>query len=96
MGGTFIAIKKVAVNIWSMPGEFDDQLKWPVYMKLTLELINQQGGQNAIYESSAIQLEKKPHKLRKINYHLIWHSKIQDFLANDTLYFYVSKVEILT
>ncbi len=88
--------KKVAVSVWSMPGEFDDQLKWPVRLKLTLELINQQGGENAIYESSAIKLEKISHMLLLKYYSLIFHSKIQDFLANDTLYFYVSKVEILT
>ena len=35
------------VEVWSMKGEYDDQLKWPVTAKFTIELINHfQGGNN--------------------------------------------------
>ena len=31
------------MDLWSMPGEYDDQLKWPANAKFTIELINQTG-----------------------------------------------------
>ena len=39
--------KSIYVAVWGIPGEFDDQLKWPAKAKFTIELINQQGGENA-------------------------------------------------
>ena len=33
----------VAVWLWSMPGEFDDQLFWPAKFTLTVQLLNQLG-----------------------------------------------------
>ena len=32
----------IDVNLWVLPGEFDDQLKWPASAEFTIELINQQ------------------------------------------------------
>ena len=37
--------KSINVDLWSMSGEYDDQLKWPLNAKFTVELINQQGGE---------------------------------------------------
>ena len=39
--------KSIGMNMLGMPGEFDDQLKWPTTAKFTIELINQLGGKNA-------------------------------------------------
>ena len=39
--------KSIYVDIWGMPGEFDDQLKWPAKANFTIELINQLGEENA-------------------------------------------------
>ncbi len=41
-----------------MPGEFDDQLKWLAHIELRVELANQQGGENASFTLSALNLEK--------------------------------------
>ena len=41
--------KSVNVELWKMEGEYDRQLKWPVKVKLTLELINHfENGENKI------------------------------------------------
>ena len=34
--------KSIYVDLWVMPGEFDDQVKWPANNKFTIERINQQ------------------------------------------------------
>ncbi len=85
----------VGVSVWSMPGEFDDQLKWPAKVKFIVEVINQQGGNNMIY-ASILNLGKTNYKYHHKHYFVVSHSKIQEFLANDTLYFHVSKTEVLT
>ncbi len=79
-----------------MPGEFDDQLKWPAKVKFIVEVINQQGGNNMIYAPSTLNLGKTNYKYHHKHYFVVSHSKIQEFLANDTLYFHVSKTEVLT
>ncbi len=47
-GCDFFGNSRVAISVWSIPGEFDEHLKWPAKLKLIIELINQQGGKNAI------------------------------------------------
>ncbi len=89
-------ISYVTISVWSIPGEFDEHLKWPVNLKLKIELINQQGGKNAIYKPSSLDLRKTNNKCCFGSYCLVENRKIQDFLANDTLHFYVSKIEVLT
>ena len=84
-----------------MPGEYDDQLKWPVKVKFTIELVNQQGGENA--SCSWTWTWNKPTKqcnrlgcfLRIGYFSFIEHSKLNSFLNNDTLYFLMSEVELL-
>ena len=36
----------ISVDIWSMPGEYDEHLNWPARAKFTLELASQCGGQS--------------------------------------------------
>ena len=98
----------VNVDVWCIPGNYDDQLKWPARAKFTIELINQQGRENATCTSD-IATWRRPVKAGilgtfcriKINNYInnwdyfIEHSKLGDFLVNDTLHFNVSKVEIL-
>ncbi len=86
----------VAITVWSIPGEFDEHLKWPAKLNLILELINQQGGRNAIYKPSTLNLRKTNNKCCLGSSILVHHLQLQDFLANDTLYFYFSKIEVLT
>ena len=94
----------VNVDVWDIPGEYDDQLKWPAKAKFTIELINQQGRENATYTTDTITWQRPVTAGRlgvfrriKIGYYydFIEHSKLGDFLVNDTLHFNVSKVEIL-
>jgi len=59
--GTFGRQKHIRAGVWSVPGEFDDQLKWPAGASFTLEFINQQGEENT---SRTVELEwNHPHQL---------------------------------
>ena len=51
------------MDLWSMPGEYDDQLKWPANAKFTVELINQTGGEN-VRHSRTLELEKTYWKIQ--------------------------------
>ena len=92
--------KSMYVAVYAMPGQFDNQLKWPVRANFTIELINQQGGENASFGGTWTW--NKP----KANYEflgcfyrmaggLMEHSKLNSFLNNDTLYFCISEVQLL-
>ena len=87
-----------------IPGDYDDQLKWPARAKFTIKLINQQGRENATSTTDIITWKRPVTASRLGNvyrikigfgYYFIEHSKLGDFLVNDTLHFNVSKVEIL-
>ena len=85
------------VDLWSMAGEYDDQLKWPAKVKLTVELINQKGGENTSH-SNTMEWNKPTTKYTHVSFiHpcFLEHSKLNSFLKNDTLYFYISEVELL-
>ena len=95
--------KSIFVSVWSIPGEYDDQLIWPAKAKFTMELINQQGGENAI-QTTGVNTWEQPRqgsvqlfgfaRVRSGSaYYYIEHSKLDEFLCNDTLHFCVSKVE---
>ena len=94
--------KAVYVDVWGVHGDYDDQLKWPARAKFTIELINQQGGENATSTTDIITWKRTAGRLGgffriKIGDWdgFIKHSKLGDFLVNDTLHFNISKVEIL-
>ena len=95
--------KCIFVSVRSIPGEYDDQLLWPAKAKFTIELINQQGGKNVILITTPTTWEQprqgsvQPFGFARFGsdtYYLIEHSKLDDFLFNDTLHFCVSKVEL--
>ena len=89
--------KSIWMDLYSMSGEYDDQLKWPANAKFTVELINQTGGENVRY-SRTLDWEKPTGKYKRVSYisqSFLEHSKLNSFLKNDTLYFYVSEVEFL-
>ena len=100
-GGGYFAFagygNSIYVDLWSMPGEYDDRLKWPANAKFTVELINQTGGEN-VRHSRTLDWTKPTGKYSRVsNIHqsFLEHSKLNSFLKNDTLYFYVSEVELL-
>ena len=79
------------MDLYSMSGEYDDQLKWPAYAKFTVELINQIGGEN-VRHSSTFDWDKpttKYNTVAEIHESFLEHSKLNSFLKNDTLYFNV-------
>ncbi len=91
----------ISVDFWSMPGEFDDKLKWPARAELTLELINQQGGDNA--KCRAVITWQPPEAtssysmvdwFNRIFYGVtpafISQSELPQFLLNDALHFKIS------
>ena len=89
--------KSIGVDVWSMPGEYDDQLKWPANAKFTVELINQTGGENVRYSTPA-NWKKPTEKYNGVPFsyqYFLEHYKLNSFLKYDTLYFYVSEVELL-
>ena len=93
--------KSIYVAVWGVPGEFDDQLKWPAKAKFTIELINQQGGENAT--CTTLVDVKRPitkHKFlaffQRIGYcAFLEHSLLYKLLINDTLHFHVSEIHLL-
>ena len=93
--------KAMAVQLYSLPGEFDGLLKWPVKANFTVELVNQRGNDNAI--AKVCDSWEKPnirkfilnvHRFFITEYcHFIEHSQLGDFLVGDTLHFLISKIE---
>ena len=85
--------KCVFVTLCATPGDFDSQLKWPVKVKITLELINQHGGDNVVAQTDEVSWDKSIISslvafIGNIsNSHLISHSELDNYLVNDTLYF---------
>ena len=77
--------KAVRVNLFATPGDFDSHLKWPVQVKITLELINQHGGDNIVAQKDQVSWSKSGMS-RAVTffgnisclgcYHLISHSEL--------------------
>ena len=89
--------KSIWVDLWSMPGEYDDQLKWPANAKFTVELIDQNGPMN-VRHSKTLNWKKTTRKYNLVS--TIHPSFLErfiptSFIKNDTLYFDVSEVELL-
>ena len=91
--------KAVCVSLWSMCGEYDNQIKWPAKVKIILEVINQHGGDNVVAQKDLVSWHKYGISIRVTyignkNYsgccHLISHSELDNYLVNDTLHFRVS------
>ena len=92
--------KSVCVQTVSKSGEYDELLKWPVKVTITIQLINQQGGENACHSETFTW--KKPtseyggcNGFYRIRHGFLHHLELRSFLKDNTLYFYVSKVELL-
>ena len=93
--------KAMAVQLFSLPGEFDGQLKWPVKAKFAIELVNQCGNDNVIAETcdswNKPNIRKYIANFHRITIggfcHFIEHSQLGDFLVDDTLHFLISKIE---
>ena len=91
--------KDVCVKLWSTPGEFYSQLRWPVKVEIKVKLINQHGGDNIVVQRNRVSFHKCGvyrmvayigNKYYSGYYHLIDHSELDNYLVNDTLCFCVS------
>ena len=89
--------KSIRIDLYAMAGECDEQLNWPAYAKFTVELINQTGGEN-VRHSRTLNWKKPTEEYDYADFihpSFLEHSKLNNFLNNDTLYFYVSEVKLL-
>ena len=90
----------LGVSLCTMSGEYDDDLQWPARAKITIELINQYGGENASH-SETLRWHKPDAKycaagwFRHISFNFLQHRELKRILKSDTLYFHVSQVELL-
>ena len=89
----------IDVDVYCMLSEFDGELSWPVDVTISVELINQQGRENASC-TETFELEKpvllyhRVGSLRRIPTGFLKHSELDSFLDNDTLFFYVSHIQL--
>ena len=104
--------KSVNVNMWIMPGQYDNWLRWPAQVDLTIELIDQCGGLNVESQLSCKWDRPTNYKLvttiyRDISYITLLrsavpyncftdHSDIDRFLAEDSLHFNISLIRVIS
>ena len=85
----------VCIEFAILNGQFDHLLKWPVRVKLTLELVHQQGGRNAEHNIT-ISFDRHMAKSIFISCDLcLPFDKVETLLLNDTLEFNVSSMKII-
>ena len=61
-----------------MTGEYDDQLRWPVEVKVRLELLNQTGDHHHVERTASFKWEKNErNKYRSIDNSLIKYSDLE-------------------
>ena len=90
-----IRVSYLCVVLHCVPGEFDSQLNWPAKVSFTIQLINQHGGQNAVCDTEIAWIKPTHKNSIAIPANLVDISKLHYFLDNETLYFCISKVELL-
>ena len=104
--------KSINVNMWIMPGQYDNWLKWPAQVDLTIELIDQCGGRNFESQFSCKWDRPTNYKLvttidcniscitllrRTVSYNCFMdHSDIDRFLAEDSLHFDISSIKVIS
>ncbi len=99
-GSVYGCENAIGLVMYAMQGEFDDELKWPIKVKFSIELINQRGSEN-LRRSEMSSLWYQPRSRHSIigsfnQFHggFVEHCKVSGFLNNDTLYFYVTEVQL--
>ena len=93
--------KAMSVFLYAMQGEHDHLLKWPARVSFTLQLLHQHGGQNILRTLTNEQWQKPTTPYTEIiSFTRAWwrasleHSKLADFLDNDSLYFHLSNITV--
>ena len=94
--------ENVIVRLYVLPGEYDEELNWPAKVKLTLELVSKNKGENVIGlidaqwgkpSMSGVAVGIFERKTDKSLY-FVELSKINEFLHMDTLHFKLCSVEL--
>lgn len=99
-GNVYGCKNAIGLVMYAMQGEFDDELKWPIKVKFSIELINQRGSENARRSDiSSLWYRPRTHHSIVGSFHqsqggFLEHSKLGGFLNNDTLYFYLTEVQL--
>ena len=88
----------ISVCLYAMPGKYDEDLKWPVTAVFTVGLENQEGGKNMeVWQN--VQWNKPNTKYQKLltfgTICFIRHSELSSYLVNNTLQFYIKKVQLM-
>ena len=83
----------MCIEFATLDGQFDHLLKWPVRVKLTLELVHQQGGRNAEYKITT-SWDKGVFNFSRCDLSLPF-DEVETLILNDTLEFNVSSMEFI-
>ena len=88
--------KDIGAFLHMVTGEYDDQLHWPVDVKVQLELLNQAGDHDHVERNKSFKWEKnKRDRDRIIDYNLMAYSDLErkgdgvQYMMNDSLKFRV-------
>ena len=91
--------RSIYVDLWALPGEFDDQLKWPARAKFTIELISQRGrptlrcNRQVLWNKFAYS--EQIESFDRLEYGFLDHSRLSSYLKQDSLVFNVYDVKLL-
>ena len=91
--------RSIFVDLWALPGEFDDQLKWPARAKFTIELISQRGrptlrcNRQVLWNKFAYS--EQIESFDRLEYGFLDHSRLSSYLKQDSLVFNVYDVKLL-
>lgn len=97
--------KGICVDVWSMKGEYDDMLRWPVTVTLTLVLVNhfEDGGRNKEMTCTLTWLRttKESDYISYSNNIIVLHrdlnrdpDKRTHFLKDDALHFFIRDITV--
>ena len=85
---------EIGAALYLATGEYDDQLHWPVEVKVQLELLNQAGDHHHVERTASFKLEKNErNKYRSIDTSLMKYSALEkkgdgvQYVINDSLKF---------
>ena len=90
------------VEAIAMPGEFDEQLKWPITAEFSLRLVNCRGGEDITSTTPPYSWDRPKISKVRLGYFkrvspntFLQHCDVKDYLLNGTLQFIITKVKLL-
>ena len=93
-----VSIRYLRVTVHVIQGEYDEELKWPVRASFTIQIINQEGGEN---KACTIETEQSKCGTKNIDVVnaadgklLTETSLLKEFSHNDTLYFQITNITL--